>query len=349
MQLHSLYLKDFRSYKNARVYFSPRINNIFGPNAHGKTNLLEALYFLVIGRSFRTKNISDLIRYGADCFHIEALFVKNGIEQKIAVTADASRRKIVHNNTQYSSFNTLLGLLQGVILSPEDQALISGAPALRRRYLDIQLSQVNPLYVHHLGRYHRAMKQRNQLLRLKKSQSIEIFEEEMARSAEYIVSERRKVITTLAQRGLVFQSELSRGLDKLSLAYRSHAPNCSLMNYYQTQFREQRNREFILGNTLTGPHRDDMDIAIHEREARAFASEGQKNCCAISLRLAEWYRLKEVANELPLMAVDDMGAPLDSARKEEIFQQLDSLGQVFVTSTDRLNQATVNHIDVRDI
>lgn len=340
MHLSSLYLRDFRSHEEAWVEFGPRLNNIYGPNAQGKTNLLEAIYFLIIGRSFRTQGISDLVRYEANSFFLEARFVKNGIEQTLRVSTDGKEKNIVYNSTKYSSFTNLLGLLQGVVLTPQDNTLVSGSPVLRRRYLDIQIAQVDPLYVHHLSRYTRAMKQRNTLLRRKKTTAIETWELEMAKAAAYITKERSRTIKDLSEKAGQIQLSLSKGNDLLGMRYKTTAPVKSekkdVYEYFLEQYQKLRNREMILGYTTTGPHRDDMTITIHEKDARLYASEGQKCCCAVSLRLAEWQRLNEISGEAPLMAIDDIGSSLDKSRKEAIGQYLSELGQVFVTSTERL-------------
>ena len=141
MTIKQLYLRDFRNYQEANITFSPQINLIWGDNAQGKTNLLEALYLFVTGRSFRTPHLAELIRFGAQAFYLEILFEKNGIEQILKFSYDGTERKITHNATALSSLSTLIGILHGVVLSPEDRALIKGGPAIRRHFLDLLLSQ----------------------------------------------------------------------------------------------------------------------------------------------------------------------------------------------------------------
>ena len=172
MQITSLFLQNFRNYEKAHVVFSPGINLIYGPNAHGKTNLLEALYFLITGRSFRTQSLRDLIYFGADFFRLKAFFIKNGVSQTLEVYFDGEKKKLLWNQTPLTSLSALYGILQGVLIAPEDLQILKGSPSLRRRFLDVQIAQVSPLYLHHLSRYQKAMKHRNTLLRRKQTQTL---------------------------------------------------------------------------------------------------------------------------------------------------------------------------------
>ncbi len=161
MHLRSLFLQQFRNYKEAYFEFSPSLNLICGPNALGKTSLLEAIHYLMIGRSFRPGHHQDLIKVGCDTFYLEAIFCKYNVDQKLRLHANAKERRIIYNSTALASSSNLLGLIQGVVMTPDDVNLVKGPPALRRQFLDIQIAQIDPLYVHHLGRYSRAMRQRN--------------------------------------------------------------------------------------------------------------------------------------------------------------------------------------------
>lgn len=346
MHLQALYLHHFRAYKEAYFEFSPRINVIHGLNAVGKTTLLEAIYFLITGRSFRTSQVSDLVHIGAAFFYIEAVFVKHGIEQKLKVWGSGKERKVIYNSTQCPPA-TLLGLLQGVVMIPDDISLIKGAPNGRRHFLDLQLAQIDPLYVHHLTRYNRAMQQRNALLRTKNLVTIESWEHEMANAAAYVTQQRALATIDLQDRGKELYHHVS-GDEKLSIAYKTGAglgggsdfgPEAvidktlaHLRHYYLSQFQKMRKREVEIGYTLTGPHKDDLDIAIDEKEARFFASEGQQRSCVAALRLSEWERLQSLAQESPLMLIDDPGTSLDADRGGRLFTRLKNLGQVFLTS-----------------
>jgi len=334
MHLCSLSLVNFRIYKEASFDFAEGINAIIGDNAVGKTSVLEAIYLSLFGRSFRTQEIKDLIREGADAFHIELIFVKNGIEQRLSISQSRTEKRILHNSTYFSSFASLLGILQGVLLAPHDIDLIQGPPSARRLFLDMQLAQVDPLYVHYLQRYNRALRQRNTLLKTKNLAAIEPFEHQLAKSAAYLHGQRVQNVAALSVLSDAMYRTFSLEREVLKIRYKTSAPLEGVENYYLKQYGAQRKKELELGFTLSGPHKDEMEIQINGKEARYFASEGQQRSCVAALHLGEWQRLKEVSSAAPLFMIDDVGISLDEKRKERLLQLLGSLGQVFLTTTD---------------
>ncbi len=336
MFLRCLALADFRNYRSLAVEFAPGVNLFWGANAQGKSSLLEAVYFLITGRSFRTQRLKDLVRDGATTFCIEALFSKQGVDHQIQVRSDGSRHRILLNQTSCPALSSLLGRLQGVIHTAEDAALIRGAPALRRRYLYLQLAQADPVYLRALARYHRALKQRNLLLKTGDRLDLENWNQPLAEAAALIALRHHSLVAALNELSPRVQDVLSANQDQLELSYKSeavaHTDPELLAHRYLEALQKNVHRELAFGSTLIGPHRDDLTILLQTREARYFASEGQQRSCAAALRLAEWHRLRDATGETPLMLIDDMGLGLDPYRRQQFEQQLESLGQVFVTS-----------------
>lgn len=339
MHLQSLYLYNFRLYKEAAFDFDSGINIIHGANARGKTTLLEAIHFLMTGRSFRTSQTKDLIKEGASHFYLEASFIKFGIEQRLKISFDGLDKKIVHNSTVLSSHSHLIGLIPGVTFHPDDAAIVKGSPLVRRHLMDLQIAQVDPLYVHHLTRYNRAMRQRNHLLRLKNPTAIESWEFEMANGAAYIVEKRLKTVEGLSEQSHSLHQCLSGTAENLNLVYKNGGiTGCNGQSawrqYYLDQFYRQRKREMVLGVTLTGPHKDDLTILIDGKEARFFASEGQQRSCIAAMRMAEWEQLKKQSPDTPpLMMIDDIGIGFDQVRRNKLLDHLRGLNQVFLTTT----------------
>lgn len=323
MYIQKLYLRHFRNYSEVDVSFSQDVNLIRGNNAQGKTNLLEALYLLGTGRSFRTPHLKEMIQNDASFFFIEAEFLKDGIAQHIRLSFDGEIKKLDYNNTSYAHFSNLLGLLPIVLLAPEDVLLITGAPAERRRFLDIHLAQSDPLYVYHLTRYHKAVKHRNFLLRKKTTASIETWESLMVISAAYLRQKRQETVTSLTEGLKAGMLELSNQSDLLEIKYTSS---------YTENYLKHRAKELILGTTLIGPHRDDLEILINGQEARSFASQGQLRSAVAAMRLAQWHHLKDRHQAPPLFCVDDFGVHLDVARREALLEKIAGFGQVFLTS-----------------
>lgn len=337
MLLNSLFLKQFRSYDEYYFDFSPKINLICGGNAIGKTTVLEAIHLLMGGKSFRTSQTKDMIQVGQPYFFIEAAFKKNEIDQKLRFSFDGKNRHIFHNNTVCASASNLLGLMQGCVLTPDDASMVKGAPLARRHYLDMQNAQADPLYVHHLMRYNRAMQQRNVLLRSKQLATIESWEYEMANAAAYIVSQRSITTENLNIKLRELYRHLSGENEELALRYRSGPPegldSLGYRDFFIHLFYKHRKREADMGFTLNGPHKDDLLITIGDKEARFFASEGQQRSCIAAMRFAEWERLKERTYDMPLMLIDDVGISLDEGRRARLFELLTTLGQVFLTTT----------------
>lgn len=319
MYLKSLYLSNFRNYKEAEFSFCEGPNIIYGNNAQGKTNLLEAIHFIATGKSFRTQSPLDLIRSAQKFFFLEAEIFKDQVFQKIQIHFDGQVKRLHLGGNSYSSFHPLLGTLPIVLYTPCDIELILGAPQERRRFLNLHLAQSDPLYVHHLSRFWRAMKQRNCLLKSKNIQTIECWEMEMVSSAEYIGKARERMVQEIQIQDLAGE--------KHELFLQSSASKS-----YLRQLQKNRIKEMELGLTLAGPHRDDLQITIEGKLAKLFASEGQKKTAIAALKLAEWERLSRQIGAPALIGFDDLDSSLDAERQQLIRAKLSQLGQVFITT-----------------
>jgi DNA replication and repair protein RecF len=328
--LKNLYLRNFRNYTEAEVHFHSGLNVFYGDNAQGKTNILEAIYLIATGRSFRSQHLNELIRAGEPFFLLEAEIVRDGVTQRVKLTFDGQNRSLQIDANHYNSFHPLLGLLPSVLYTPHDTDLITGSPSIRRRFLNLHLAQSDPLYVHHLTRFWRAMKQRNCLLRARNKESLDCWEAEMAQSAAYLTHARQQMIAELKE-PLLKQSL------KLSGERETHEMQIQISQSktYLLQLQKNRAREMDLGLTLVGPHRDDLSLLIDNKPARLFASEGQKRTAIAALRMAEWERLTERVGAPALMGIDDLGLHLDEERQKLLQASLEKLGQVFVTTPYR--------------
>jgi len=338
MHVKSLFLKQFRNFSEIYLEFTPHLNLICGPNAQGKTSLLEAMRYLMIGKSFRPGQQKDLIQIGCDSCYIEADIIKYGIEQKLRMGSTPQERKIFHNSTPLQSISNLIGIIYGVVMTPDDASLVKGSPQERRKFLDIQIAQSDPLYVHHLMRYARAMQHRNALLKQKIYTTIENWEYEMAHAGAYIYAKRKHLISGLKVVCQQFYSYLTDEVELFDLEYKSSAnrfaDEAAVKDYYIKQFHKNRERESFLGYTLVGPHKDDLWIGIGGQDIRFFASEGQQRSSVTALHIGEWKLLREQCDERPLLMIDDVGISLDHRRRQRLLDQLASMGQVFLTTTD---------------
>lgn len=337
MQIRKLYLRHFRCYQEKQLEFGPGLNIICGPNALGKTTILEAIHYLMCGRSFRTSHFNDLIKTGSQGFYLESHFEKFDVPQSLKASFNGKERSYVCNSRHTTSTMDLLGILQGVILTPDDIAIVKGGPTHRRQFLDMQIAQVDPLYVHHLTRYQRALRQRNVLLRTNTLKTIDSWEYELAHSAAYIVQQRRKALVDLEAKTALHYSTICNHKIQISLDYQANAPEKlqgdQLRDFFIKDWSQARPREQRLGFTLNGPHKDDFTIKIDSRDARYLASEGEQRSCVVALKLAEWERMKELVELDPLLMIDDLGLSLDELRQTRLLEHVKSFGQIFITTT----------------
>jgi DNA replication and repair protein RecF len=330
MHLKSLYLRNFRNYEESFLEFSPHINIFLGSNAQGKTNLLEAIYLLIFGSSFRTKRLQELIKLDQNFFYVEAIFEKFGIEQSIKIHYSAKEKHFFYNSTEHDSLKKLLGVLHAVFLTPKDRDLIEGSPEARREYIDLQLLQEDPLYFYHLNRFYRAMNQRNWMLKSKNLLGIQCWEHEMAKSASYITQKRCLAFNDILDRSKMLHKDLCN--DDFDLVF--EGPTDDLENHYLTMFKKNQPKEVLLGYTLYGPHRDDFHLQLNNLKAKQYASEGQKSTIATTLRFAAWHRLNIETKEKPILCIDDIAISLDAKRRKDLMSHLNLFGQVFITSAE---------------
>lgn len=331
MHIEKVILSNFRNYERQEITFSQTLNCIQGDNAQGKSNLLEALYLISTGKSFRTSQLSQLIRYDQNQFQIEVHFMKEGMPESLTLSYGVQGRKLLYNQTPYSSFLPLLGILPCVLLVPEDISILTGSPSERRRFLDLHISQMDPLYVHHLGRYHKAMKQRNALLKIKAEKGIEPWEQIMAISASYLIEKRKEALAALENDIGKTISLLSETKESFSWSYQSSLQETNSEKILE-EWAKNRKKDLLLGTTLTGPHRDDLLLFIENQEVKIYCSEGQKRSCLTALRLAEWNRFKTFFGYCPLFGIDDFGVHLDDKRTHLLRNSLHHLGQTFLTA-----------------
>jgi DNA replication and repair protein RecF len=335
MILKTLRLHNFRNYEDETISFGPNLNIIIGGNAQGKTNLLEAIYLLSIGRSFKAAHLKELIMQGKSYFQIEAEIVKDLVAQTIKIYFDDHQKKVLHNSNPLPSFTSLLGILPSVMHAPSDIELISGQPSVRRRFLNLLLAQHDPLYVHHLSRYFRALKQRNFLLKTQNLSSIEVWEDEMAKSASYLIIKRDKAVAQLSAPINQIMKTLSNMGEEIILRYMpgmvSTGELNTTYNSYLKQLEKNRPKDLLLKNTLFGPHRDDFICYLDKKAAKIYASEGQKRCLISSLRLAEYNLLSNRLQFPAIMNIDDIGIHLDEERQKKMKAYLNNLNQIFIT------------------
>ena len=349
MQITELTLRSYRSYETLHLAFDPGVQIFLGANAQGKTNIIEALYYAAFGRSHRTSSDAELIRVGADGAHIGLSFRRHDVPGELSFTfARGARRRITYAGESLRQ-RDLVGLLPMVLFSPEDLFLVKGAPALRRRYLDAELSQASPAYYGELLRYTRILKQRNAVLkdireRLAAPDDLSPWDAQLARSAAYIVTRRIAAVAQLGALSARVQAVLAAG-EELALAYEIAGAGAedfaeddmteALHVWYNKMLCEGRARDIARAATGVGPHLDDLVLRVGGMSLRSYGSQGQQRTGALALKLAELFYLQENIGEAPILLLDDVMSELDADRRRALldFIRHEHI-QTFITATD---------------
>ena len=349
MQITELTLRSYRSYETLHLAFDPGVQIFLGANAQGKTNIIEALYYAAFGRSHRTSSDAELIRVGADGAHIGLSFRRHDVPGELSFTfARGARRRITYAGESLRQ-RDLVGILPMVLFSPEDLFLVKGAPALRRRYLDAELSQASPAYYGELLRYTRILKQRNAVLkdireRLAAPDDLSPWDAQLARSAAYIVTRRIAAVAQLGALSARVQAVLAAG-EELALAYEIAGAGAedfaeddmteSLHVWYNKMLCEGHARDIARAATGVGPHLDDLVLRVGGMSLRSYGSQGQQRTGALALKLAELFYLQENIGEAPILLLDDVMSELDADRRRALldFIRHEHI-QTFITATD---------------
>ena len=357
MRLESLTLQQFRNYHEEQLEFAPHLNLILGGNAAGKTNLLEAIYYLSQGRSSRTRLETEIINRDADFFRLEAAVCWSGRRSALEFRYHRNGQKVFFFDGAKQKRHQAMDIFTVVLFTPDDLRLVKDAPFYRRQYLDEVVSQVSPRYRSLLGRYRHLLGQRNNLLRSLRAGSGKVislpeWDEQLVRSGSELIGARLEMLANLAPVARGSYSRMSPGDELLHLAYRSTVPlpdgKNTDMKVIQENFRDkllkEREREKIWGYTIVGPHRDDLVLEISGVNARVFASQGQQRTVVLALKLAQLEFLRQQLGQPPVLLLDDVASELDPSRRQLLLEKTTSGMQTFVTATD---PAVFNPVIVR--
>ena len=347
MWVERLCLQDFRNIPSLELEPHPGVNIIYGDNAQGKTNLVEALYLLTGQKSFRQSRESDLVRFGQPFARIQADFRPGGRTQEAVLTLGGGKKTASLGGAPIQP-SELTGEFLAVVFSPAELALVKDGPAQRRAFLDGAISQVMPRYLRMLADFGRAVSQRNSLLADMAShpgmeELLEVWDRSFARLAYSLINARCRYIARLSPRASEIYAGISAGREQLTAAYQCTVPG----NWQSLELTPREGEALILealarsrredlrcGYTTIGPQRDDLELLIDGASARSFGSQGQQRSCALTLKLAECAIIREVAGEEPVVLLDDVLSELDKKRRDYFLSGIHG-GQVFITCCDR--------------
>lgn len=334
MKINSLKLKNFRNYDFLDLEFDQATNIFYGDNAQGKTNILESLYLVGTTKSHRGTKDRDMIEFGQDEAHIETVIEKKGINYQIDMHLKKNSPKgIAINKMPIRKASELFGIVNIVFFSPEDLNIIKNGPAERRRFIDLELSQLDKVYLSNLANYNRIVNQRNHLLKEIGFQSgvmetLEIWEMQLVDYGNKIIERRQKFVEEMNEIISNIHKKLTGDRENLQLIYEPSNGNISL----EKALEKNRERDMRIKSTSVGPHRDDICFMVGDLDIRKFGSQGQQRTAALSLKLSEIELVKRAINDTPILLLDDVLSELDKHRQNYLLDSINDI-QTLITCT----------------
>ena len=353
MYISLLQFKNFRNYESLELSLDKKICLFIGENGQGKTNILEAVTLLSTGRSHRTNKDRNMIRINEEFARVRAESIqRDGTHSVDLMLSSSEKKRIAVNGIAINRIGEMIGQIKSVMFSPEDLNIVKEGPGNRRRFMDMDLSQMNRIYFYSLNKYYQVLEQRNNLLKGiafngKNIDTLEIWDEMLAQAAKPIIQQRTEFIEKLSPICRRIHEHISGGKEQLSVIYQPSV-KCD-----EIEESLKKTRESDLKKTITsiGPHKDDLCIQLDEVDLRYFGSQGQQRTAALALKLAQLELMKAEIGENPVLLLDDVMSELDEKRQEQLLEYIRDV-QTFLTTThisDKMkNILNVNVFMVKD-
>lgn len=334
MIVTKLELNNYRNYDSLKLELDSKINILYGDNAQGKTNVLESIYLCSTTKSHRGNKDIELINLDSDEGHVKLHFIKNNRENRIDIHLRKNKSKgIAINGIPIKKASELFGIFNVISFSPEDLDIIKNGPSERRKFVDMELCQLDKIYVYNLMNYNKVLNQRNQLLkdiyfRPDLKETLDVWDMQLAEYGSKVIKRREEFIKEINEIIKPIHSELTGGKEQIEVVYNK---NCEEDIFYQSLI-ENREKDIKLKSTSTGPHRDDVLFFNNKKNVKVYGSQGQKRTAALALKLAEIDLVKYLINDTPVLLLDDVLSELDSNRQNHLLKRLDNV-QTIITCT----------------
>ena len=354
MKINKLHLLNFRNYEDCYVDFKDTVTVFYGKNGQGKTNILESIFYSSFGLSHRTNKEDEMMKFYAEGMAVFSDFQKEDGVHSIKIKRFWDNGKLykeIKIDGKKSTAKNHYSFLNTVMFSPEDLQIIKGDPALRRRFMDMEISQTDPTYYELLVRYRRLIKQRNSLLKVireknQMQEQLDPWDEEISETGTKILIKRLKNIKRLKEISIPAFYNLSNKTDSLEIKYEVKGNNGELYypeeksfktvkDFYLKSLKERRFKDIMQGSTGIGIHRDDLKTYINGADSRSFASQGQQRCCALALKISQIEYVKEVSGEYPVLLLDDVMSELDQYRRNQLITFINDKVQTIITVNDK--------------
>ena len=336
MKIRNLDLINYRNYEKLNIEFSTGVNVFQGANAQGKTNILEAIYYCSFGKSHRTNKVKDIIMWDKKFARIRLYIEMERIDKQIEINLLSDGKKgMTINKIKLLKIGDLLGVLNIVMFSPEDLRIVKESPGVRRRFLDMEISQIDKRYYNALVAYNKVLSQRNIILKKKNPDNdiISVYDTQLSEFGEYIVEQRINYIKLINLYGKEIHKKITMNKENVEFLYKS---TCEYENPIKENIIKDliknRKRDIATGYTSVGPHRDDFLININKADAKDFGSQGQQRTVVLTMKFASLEIIKKVKGEYPILLLDDVLSELDINRKKFVLKSIDGI-QTFITLT----------------
>ncbi|WP_368502928.1 DNA replication/repair protein RecF [Alkalihalophilus sp. As8PL] len=344
MIIKSLHIRQFRNYERVELNFDDRMNVFIGENAQGKTNAIEAIYVLALAKSHRTSKDKELIRWTNDFAKLQGQVSRQTGSIELDLVISTKGKKVKLNGIEKRKLSEYVGAVNVVMFAPEDLNLVKGSPQLRRRFIDMELGQISPIYLHHLGLYQKVLQQRNFLLKdlqIGKGSldMLDILTEQLVELATQITKRRFVFLGQLQKWAEEIHHDISRAKERLKIEYK---PSCDVLEemdlpkmkeVFMKTYEEKKKREIARGVTLFGPQRDDLGFLVNDRDVQTYGSQGQQRTTALAVKLAEIELIHAEIGEYPILLLDDVLSELDDYRQSHLLHSIGQRVQTFVTTT----------------
>ena len=334
MIIKSIELKNFRNYEELNLNLDGGTNILYGDNAQGKTNILESIYVSGTTKSHKGSRDKEMIRFGENEAHIRTMVEKNQMSYQIDMHLKKNRSKgIAINGVPIRKASELFGVLNMVFFSPEDLNIIKNGPSERRRFIDMELCQLDKVYVHSLVQYNKVLLQRNKLLKEvvfhpEYEATLDVWDEQLVRFGKEVIKARRDFIHQLGDIIKELHTKLSGGKENIEVIYDPDTEE----NELEEAVRKSRPQDMKQKTTLAGPHRDDISFVVNGIDIRRFGSQGQQRTAALSLKLSELELVKKISRDAPVLLLDDVLSELDSSRQNQLLDAIQDI-QTMITCT----------------
>ncbi len=345
MYIEQLQLKNYRNYQDFDCQFENKVNVILGENAQGKTNVMESIYVLAMAKSHRTSNDKELISWDKEYAKIEGRVKKQHGSLPLQLIISKKGKSAKCNHIEQQKLSQYIGNMNVVMFAPEDLNLVKGSPQVRRRFIDMEIGQVSPIYLHDIGQFQKLLQQRNHYLKDLQSKKqtnlmmLDIYTEQFIKLAAKIIFKRFEFIQLLEKWAIPIHEGISRGLETLKMEYKASVDVLEgqdlskMIEIFEEKYLKVKNKEIERGVTLFGPHRDDLLFFVNGRDVQTFGSQGQQRTTALSLKLAEIELIRSEIKEYPILLLDDVLSELDDYRQSHLLNTIQGKVQTFVTTT----------------